>query len=56
MDRLFEQSHYDDPREIRIERINRVLSILDDMKVWDDVFEEIKTQALYELKMEESRA
>lgn len=56
MKRLFQQSHYDDPREVRIERIKNVLSLLDDMKVWNDVFDEIKIQALYELKMEESRA
>lgn len=55
MKRLFKQSHYDDPREVRIERIHNVLSLLDDMKEWDDVFEDIKQQALYELKMEEAR-
>lgn len=55
MNRLFQQSHYDDPREVRIERIHNVLSLLDDMKVWNDVFEEIKQEALHELKMEEGR-
>ncbi len=55
MKRLFQQSHYDDTREVRIERIHNVLSLLDDMKVWNDVFEKIKQKALHELKMEESR-
>ncbi len=55
MKKLFKQSHYDDPREVRVKRINRVLALLDDIKVCNDVLEEIKTKALYELKMEESR-